>query len=178
MIQRKNTVGCGVLSTSRYSRPAATSATNAATRTYSPVWASPQAPSPAGARIGILSVHRQIKMPTRAISAATMAVATAPAQNRPESGRKRGLPAPSVDAGYVMVAPRLVACDVSYPCQFPETCAITSVTPLSIRADCGGRGSLWRVPPSHVLAQVKTERPFFIFEQIFATGLHLWPNCA
>src|SRR5580692_3309888 len=105
----------------------------------------------------MLSVHRQIKMPTRAISAATIAVATAPAQNRPESGRTRGLPASSGDAGYVMVAPRLVACDVSYPCQFPETCVVTSVTPLPIGADCYGLRSLWRVPPSYVLAQVETE---------------------
>ena len=37
MIQRKNRPGFGVLSTSRYSRPAATSATSAATSTYSPV---------------------------------------------------------------------------------------------------------------------------------------------
>src|SRR5580692_9047162 len=105
----------------------------------------------------MLSVHRQIRMPTRAISAATMAVATAPAQNRPESGRKRGLPAPSVDAGYVMVAPRLVACHVSYPCQFPETCGSTCVTALSIRTDCGRLRPLWRVVPGDILAQVEAE---------------------
>src|ERR1700684_4722123 len=99
----------------------------------------------------MLSVHRQIRMPTRAINAATMAVATAPAQIRPEQGRTRGLPASSGDAGYVMVAPRLVACDVSYPCQFPETCVATKVTALSIGADCGGARSLWRVLPGAVL---------------------------
>jgi hypothetical protein len=34
------------------------------------------------------------------------------------------------------------------------------------------------VLPSYVLAQVETERRCYQFQQIFATGLHLRPNCA
>src|SRR5215471_7597833 len=99
MIQAKNRPGCGVPSMSRYNSAAATSATMAAPNTNRPVCASPQAPAPTGARMGMPSVHRQIRMPTSAIRAATTAVATAPAQNRPESSRMRGLSASLGDSG-------------------------------------------------------------------------------
>src|ERR1700761_4554842 len=119
MIQPKNTFGCGAASTSRYRRPAAMTVISADMSTYSAVCALPQAPSPEGARIGMLSVHRQTRMPTSAISAATTAVAAAPAQNWVGSGRARLVPAPLGDAGYVMSAPRILDFP-GFPGQLPR----------------------------------------------------------
>src|SRR6516164_1438441 len=78
MIQPKNVRGRGVEISSRYISPVAASAHAAAASVYPTVDAFPQAPSLRGDRIGTLNSHRHTRMPTSAISAATIAVATPP----------------------------------------------------------------------------------------------------
>ena len=90
MIQPKNTCGRGVVSSSRCMIAVATSAAPAADSTYIPVDASPHAPSRRGARIGMVNSHRETRMPTSAIRAATIAVATPPAHSGPGSIQRTG----------------------------------------------------------------------------------------
>jgi hypothetical protein len=94
MIQAKNTRGSGAAISSRCMMAVAASATAAAASTYAPVDASPHAPSCCGARIGTVNSHRDTKMPTSAISAATTAVTAPPAHSVPGSSLRKALGGP------------------------------------------------------------------------------------
>src|SRR5579859_6940195 len=84
MIHWKNVPGAG---TARHSRCISAVATIAASapRAYSAVVALPQMPSPFGASTTAWKMPRAISSPANAASAATTAVATPPAHNRPAS---------------------------------------------------------------------------------------------
>ena len=94
-IQVKKNIGRGVATSSRCDRPVASSAAAADTSITVVVCASPYAPSWDGDSNGTLNSHRHTTTPTRAMSAATTAVAAPPAHSWRASTTGRVRPAPS-----------------------------------------------------------------------------------